>query len=62
MYNYVYTNNNSESSDVEDKGNVILSLVDIIDKDGLMAPLVLEFKDNSKAYEVWLGSELVIQA
>lgn len=52
MYNYVYTNNNSEPSDFEDEGNVILSLVDMIDEDGLMAPLVPEFKDNSKAYKV----------
>lgn len=52
MYNHIYTNNDSEPSDVKDEGNVILSLVDIIDEDGLMAPLVLEFKDNSKAYKV----------
>lgn len=52
MYNHVYTNNNSEPSDYEDEGNVILSLVDMIDEDGLMAPLVPEFKDNSKAYKV----------
>ena len=52
MYDRSYINNNYEPTDEEDEVNINLGLIKTQDKDGLMRPLVVEFKNNSGVDEI----------